>query len=148
MSVSWVTLWVRPPLCVHSFGNIVGASPPCVCLFVRLHCGCVPPLNVLWWKTTFIGRRPSVEDKLRWKTTFGGRCPLVEDGLRWKTTFSGRQPSVEDDPPWKKTFGGSLHAAYCLLRFATFFHLRLLFFSIVRTVLDSFSKDIRPLVAM
>ena len=34
VSVRWVTLWVRPPLCplsVRSIGNIVGASPPRVC---------------------------------------------------------------------------------------------------------------------
>ena len=44
VSVRWITLWVRPPLCVRSFGNTVGTSPPCVCLFVRLHCGCFPPV--------------------------------------------------------------------------------------------------------
>ena len=87
----------------------------------------------LWWKTTFSGRRPSVEDNLWWKTTFGGRRPLVEDNLWWKTTFSGRQPSVEDDLcwkttycgrlpaveddlQWKTTFVGYLHAAYSALR--------------------------------
>ena len=39
VSVCWVTLWVRPPLCetmcVRSLGNIVGASPPRVCHFIR-----------------------------------------------------------------------------------------------------------------
>ena len=26
----------------------------------------------------------------RWKTTFGGRRPTVEDDLHWKTTFNGK----------------------------------------------------------
>ena len=63
------------------------------------------------WKTTFGGRRPSLEGNLqwkynlRWKTAFGkGRWPSVEDGLWWKTTYSGRQPSVEDGLRWKTTF--------------------------------------------
>ena len=59
----------------------------------------------LWWKTTFGGRRPLVED------TFGGRWPSVEDNLWWKTTHGGKRPSVEDE------FCGSLHAAYSTLRY-------------------------------
>ena len=55
VSVRWVTLWVRPPLltyvCPFVGLRFVGASPPvcpfkvrkCVCPFVGLHCGCVPP---------------------------------------------------------------------------------------------------------
>ena len=38
-----------------------------------------------------------VLDNLWWKTTFSGRGPLVEDDLLLKTTFCGRQPSVEYD---------------------------------------------------
>ena len=53
-----------------------------------------------------------VKDDLWWKTTFGGRRPSVEDNLRWKVTFSERRPSVEDDLQWQTTFVGSLHAAY------------------------------------
>ena len=51
--------------------------------------------DALWRKTTFDGRRPSVEDALLWKTTFVGRWRLVEDYMRWKTTFSGRQPLLD-----------------------------------------------------
>ena len=76
VSVRWVTLWVRPP-----------------------------PLYVLRCKTTFCGRRPSVEHILQWKMTLGGRRTLVEDELRWKTTFGGRRPLVEDYLQWKTTFG-------------------------------------------
>ena len=43
-----------------------------------------------WWKTTFGGRRPSVEDDLQWKITFGGRQPSAEDDFWWKATFVGR----------------------------------------------------------
>ena len=55
------------------------------------------------------GRHPWVEDNLWWKITFGGRRPsveqpLVEEGLRQKTTFAGRQLSVEDNFLWKTTF--------------------------------------------
>ena len=57
-------------------------------------------------KTTYGGKRASVEDTLLWKMTFGGRRPSVEDDLRWKMTFGGRRPSVEDDFWWKRTFGG------------------------------------------
>ena len=60
----------------------------------------------LWWKTTFGGRQPLVDDDCRWKTIVGGRRPLVEDDLWWKTTLSGRQLSVEDDLWWMMTFGG------------------------------------------
>ena len=60
----------------------------------------------LWWKTTFSGRRSSVEGNIQWKTTFGERRPSVEDDLCWKTTFGGRRPSVEDDFWWKTTFDG------------------------------------------
>ena len=29
-------------MCVRSIGNTVGASPPCVCPFIGIHCGCMP----------------------------------------------------------------------------------------------------------
>ena len=70
----------------------------------------------LWWKTTTVGRRPSVEplveDNLQWKMAFGGRQPsgkttFGEDNLWGKMTFGGRQPLVEDNFWWKATFGGS-----------------------------------------
>ena len=48
----------------------------------------------LWWKMTFIGRQPLVEDEPRWKATFGGRQTSLEDNLQWKTTFDGRRPLV------------------------------------------------------
>ena len=70
-----------------------------------------------WWKTTFDGRRPSVEEDLQWKTTFGGRRPSVEDDLWWKKTYGGKRPSVEDDFWWKTIL------ACCLVRFAAFFTL-------------------------
>ena len=57
-------------------------------------------------KTTFSGRWPSVEGNLQWKTTFGGWQNLVEDGLWWKMTFGGRWPLMEDNLWWKTTFGG------------------------------------------
>ena len=70
----------------------------------------------LQWKTTFVGRQPSVDDDILWRTTFGGRQPLVEDNLWWKMTFGGIQPAMEDDLQWKITFIGSLHTAYSALR--------------------------------
>ena len=54
----------------------------------------------LWRKTTFGGRRPSIEEELGWKTTFGQRQPSVDYNLRWKMTLGERQPSVEDDLQW------------------------------------------------
>ena len=47
------------------------------------------------WKTSFGGRRPSVEDDLWWKTTVGGRHPLVADTLWWKMTFSESKLLIE-----------------------------------------------------
>ena len=70
-SVRLVTLWVRPHLfCVfiRSFGDLVGASPPILCVrpFVR------PMMeDNLWWKTTYDGRQIMIEDDLWWKTI----CP-------------------------------------------------------------------------
>ena len=58
-----------------------------------------------------------MEDDLWWKTTFGGRRPSVEDDFRWKTTYGGRRPSVEDD------FLGKTILACCLVRSAAFFTL-------------------------
>ena len=127
-------------LCV-SFVSFV-CQKKFVCLLVGLYYGCVPPLvcvcslwmrpplYILWWKTTFGGRQPSVKDDRRWKTTFGGRRPSVEDNLYRKKTFNGRRPSVEDDLWWKKTFGGreplveddlQWILACCLLHYAAFF---------------------------
>ena len=63
------------------------------------------------WKTTFIGKQPSVgrwpsvEDNFWWKITFAWRQTLVEDDLQWKMTFGERQPSMEDDLWSKTTFG-------------------------------------------
>ena len=59
-----------------------------------------------WWKTTFDGRQPLMEDNLWWKMTFDERRPLMEDELWWKTTFDGRQPiynSLMEDTLWWKT---------------------------------------------
>ena len=56
---------------------------------------------MLWWKTTFDGRSPSMKDYLQWKTTFDGRRPSMEDNLQWKKTFHGRQPSMQDNLWWK-----------------------------------------------
>ena len=63
------------------------------------------------WKTTLVGRRPTLEDKFgrlpllkdyhRWKMF--GKKPLMkvnlfmEDDLCWKTPVIGRQPLNEDD---------------------------------------------------
>ena len=60
----------------------------------------------LWWKTTFDGRQPLIEDDFQWKTTFDERWPLMEDDLWWKTTFDGRQPLMEVDLWWKTAFDG------------------------------------------
>ena len=53
-----------------------------------------------WWKTTFDGRQPLMEDDFWWKKTFDGRRTLMEDNLRWKTTniqqFDGRHPLMKD----------------------------------------------------
>ena len=63
------------------------------------------------------GRHPWVEDNLWWKITFGGRRPsveqtMVEDDLQWNNlwwnkTFGRRRPSVEDDFRWKNPFVSS-----------------------------------------
>ena len=50
----------------------------------------------------------------RQKTTFNGRRPSMEDDLRWKTTFDGRRPSMEDDLPWKMTDGRMWGGGGCL----------------------------------
>ena len=73
--------------------------------------------DYLWWKTTFDGIQPSMEDDLRWRTPSmedglrwktDERRPSIEDNLRWKTTFDGKRPSMEDDLRWKATFLGIL----------------------------------------
>ena len=70
----------------------------------------------LRWRTTFIGGQPSLEDDLWGKTTFGGRQSSVEDNLRWKMTFNGRRPSVEVDLQWKTMiFLGSMLPQYLAL---------------------------------
>ena len=43
----------------------------------------------LQWKTTFDGRRPSIEDILRWKTTDGGRVIKGEVFLQKSFPYSG-----------------------------------------------------------
>ena len=58
-------------------------------------------------RSTFGGRRPSVEDDLRWKTTF------LEDDLWWKTNSGRRRPYMEDNVWWI--------LACCLVRFAALF---------------------------
>ena len=63
--------------------------------------------GTLWWKMTFYGTWPLMEDNLRWKTTFDGRRPSIEKALFWwKMTFDGRRPSMEDDLQWKTTVSG------------------------------------------
>ena len=83
----------------------------------------------LWWKTTFDGRWPLMEDTYEgrqssientpsWKMTHNGRQPLMmkmtfyreqpsmEDHLQWKTMFDGRWLLMEEDLHCKITFGG------------------------------------------
>ena len=43
----------------------------------------------LRWKTTFNGRRPSIEDDLQWKTTDGGRVIMGEVSLQKSFPYSG-----------------------------------------------------------
>ena len=74
----------------------------------------------VWWKITFSGRRPSVEDDLRWKITFSGQGPLVEDNHRWKATFGGRQPLVEDSKS-NRRYPPSIELSLSLVCFAAFF---------------------------
>ena len=60
-----------------------------------------------WWKTTFDGRRPLVEDKILLKTnleggrhfTFDGGGPLMEDSKE-----DALLPLFEEDLWWKMTF--------------------------------------------
>ena len=70
MSARWVTLWVRPRLCVHSFGNTVGLSPlVCVCSFgyiVGASPLCVSVQLVTLWVRTPLVYVLSLEDDLRW----------------------------------------------------------------------------------
>ena len=79
-----------------------GPQPPPLTTFIGRRPSVEDELQL---KMTFVGRGPSLEDNLQRKTTFGGRRPLVEDDLQWKTTFVGRWPLVEDDLMWKTTFG-------------------------------------------
>ena len=56
----------------------------------------------LWWKMTFYGRQPLMEDTfdeedLWWKTNFDARRPLMEDYLWWETIFDGRRPFLKDE---------------------------------------------------
>ena len=77
------------------------------------------------WKTTFSGRRTSVEEDLQWKTTFGGRQPLVEDNFwwAWLNTHSGFLIDTKNIETqrifWVQnyiTYIFSLHAAYSALQ--------------------------------
>ena len=65
----------------------------------------------LGWKTTFYGRKPSMEEDLWWKTIFDERQPLLEHNLWWKTFFNGGRPFMEDNFWWKTTF----HDRWCLV---------------------------------
>ena len=78
------------------------------------------------YSCTFDGRRPTIKDNLSWKTTydgrrtsmednFDGRRPLMEDDLRWKTTFDGRLPLMEDDLWRKTTFNGRRLLIGCII---------------------------------
>ena len=51
-----------------------------------------------WWRTTFDGRGPLMEDNFWWKMTFDGMQTLMEDALLWKMTFDGRRPLMERRP--------------------------------------------------
>ena len=76
-------------VCVSSvFAMIIlSKRPSSYCL---IHFG--GSLGASWGqKTTFDGRRPSMEDYLPLKTTFDRRRPSMQDDFRWKMTFDGRQ---------------------------------------------------------
>ena len=60
----------------------------------------------LWWKATFDGRQPLLEDNLSRKTAFYGRWTLMEEDLWWKTIFDERQPLMEDNLWWETAFNG------------------------------------------
>ena len=60
-------------------------------------------MDDIWWKTTFGGRRPLIEECLWYKMTFDERQlwrKKTFDGrqgnLRWKATFEGKRPFKED----------------------------------------------------
>ena len=55
----------------------------------------------LWWKTTFDGRRPLMENKFWKETTYERRRLLTEDDHWRKTTFDRRQP-LREDKLWRK----------------------------------------------
>ena len=55
----------------------IGCSPTFSITFMYSG-GCSYFWAACWLKTTFVGRRPLVEDNLWWKMTFGGRWPLVK----------------------------------------------------------------------
>ena len=63
-----------------------------------------------WWKTTFDGRRPLMEDTLWCKRTFDKRRPLLDDDPLSKMTFDGRRPLMEDNKDNLKS-GEVLHIA-------------------------------------
>ena len=70
---TYVILSKRPSsFCLIHFGGSSGAARISKTTFDGRHLPC---------KTTFDGKRPSMEDDLRWKTTFDGRRPLMEDDL-------------------------------------------------------------------
>ena len=57
-----------------------------------------------WRKMTCDGTKPLMEEDLWWKSTFDGGCPLIKDNNQWKTIFDGRWPLMEDALWWKTTF--------------------------------------------
>ena len=60
--------------------------------------------NGLWWKMTFDGRQPLMQDDLWWKMTFNGRQPLLEDNLQWKPICDGRRHLIEDNLDERRFF--------------------------------------------
>ena len=110
-------------MCVRSLGYIVGASPPLrkyVCLFVGLHCGCVPhPVKIrvsVRWGKLWVRPPPSVKIcvSVCWVTSWVRPPPLC---VRSIGNTVGVSPlvcvlSLEDNLRWI--------LACCLLRFAAF----------------------------
>ena len=69
-------------------------------------CWCQRILENLWWKSTFYGSRPLIENDFWCNSTFGwddpkstawnGRQPLTEYNNWWKTSSDGKKHSIED----------------------------------------------------
>ena len=75
---SW-WIWATPESTKNPHQHLAKGSKLLVCIFMHL----------TWWKKSFKGRGPLLEDELWWKMTFYGKWPLMEDNLLWKTTFYG-----------------------------------------------------------